>query len=219
MFIRKQPLREDSVTQDINGLQKLAKEFYWQSVANLSEKLLSEQGKVPEHLLSRVSGMRFEALYRMKLYDDLANEVSSLLVDEERKFKSDPDPKKFNYNVIVSTRLLLNDIKLMTGRSEEAVEQLNSMKLWLLNIEPSNIIFFWLWQVKSHLVNGFIRLRNWKGASLELNGMLNELQGRIQACNHTEDRTNLLKGQIILLTRLARLLFQVRIMDIVYNFI
>lgn len=226
-FYRKQPITAQSVTQDFNGLIVLAQSFFWPSVLKLSSKLL-EQENTPEHLLSSIMRIRFEALYRMKLYDELANEVTAILVEEEKKMEHDGDDQQgssFNYNVVVSMRLVLNDIKLMTGRSEEAVEQLNAIKTWLTatanatTSESSNsssnggnnsIVLFWLWQVKCHIVSGYIRLRNWKSASLELNAMLNELQQRVAVCTVAEDRTNLLKGQITLLTRLARMLFQVR---------
>jgi hypothetical protein len=177
-------------------------------VLKLSGKLL-EQESTPEDQLCNITRLRFEALYRMKLYDELTNEVTAILQDEEKKLESDAEPRSFNYNVIVSMRLLLNDIKLMTGRSEEAVEQLNAMKSWLSGVEATSNALFWLWQVKCHIVNGYVRLRNWKHASLELNGMLNELQLRLTACTVAEDKANLVKAQIVLLTRLARMLFQV----------
>lgn len=199
-----------SLGQDYDGLVALAQSFFWPAVLKLSGQLL-EQESTPDHLLCNITRLRFEALYRMKLYDELANEVTAILQDEEKKIAGDADPQNINYNVVVSMRLLLNDIKLMTGRSEEAVEQLNAMKAWLESVQPAtSVVLFWLWQVKCHIVNGYIRLRNWRSASLELNGMLNELQRRHTACTSAEDRTHLLKAQITLLTRLARMLFQVR---------
>jgi hypothetical protein len=206
------------VSQDFNGIVKCAQSFYWPQVLKLSEKLLLQED-LPEQLLSTITRLRFEALYRMKLYDDLANEVTIILNDEEAK-NGDATPAEFNYNIIVSMRLLLNDIKLMTGRSEEAVEHLNAMKRWLETVTTENATnntvnisaLFWLWQVKSHIVNGYIRLRNWRAASLEINSMLNDLQARVLACTGSgcaEDRSLLVKAQIVMLTRQARMLFQV----------
>jgi hypothetical protein len=214
VFCRKAPITAESISQDFNGLVKSAQSFYWPHVLKLSEKLLLQED-LPEQLLSTITRLRFEALYRMKLYDDLANEVTIILNDEEAK-NGDASPAEFNYNIIVSMRLLLNDIKLMTGRSEEAVEHLNAMKRWLVsvtsdNTTSNNSALFWLWQVRSHIVNGYIRLRNWRAASLEINSMLNDLQTRVLACpgSSAEDRSLLVQAQIVMLTRQARMLFQV----------
>ena len=176
----------------------------------LSGKLLFESENFPEHLLGSVTRLRFEAQYRMKLYDELATEISGLIAEETKKIESGGNNSGFNYDVIVSMRLLLNDVKLMTGRSEEAVEQLHNIKTWLSTEKPSNNVIFWMWQVKCHIVNGYIRLRNWKQASLELNCMINELHQRVNACTNAEDRSSLIKAQILLLTRLSRMLFQVK---------
>lgn len=148
----------------------------------------------------------------MKQYDELATEATSLLSKEESKMSSEGDSYQFNYNITVSMRLLLNDVKIMTGRSEEALDQLLSMHKWLASLPHQSIVAFWLWQVKCHVVNGYIRLRNWKAATLEMNQMLNELQGLVQTCADAEERSNLIKAQIVISTRLARLLFQVFVM-------
>lgn len=207
---RKAPLNADTVASDFHGLVILAQSFYWPGVLKLSGTLLAQEGTT-EQQRTEIIRLRFEALYRMKSYDELANEVTAILSEEERKVAVDVQPREFNHNIAVSMRLLLNDIKLMTGRSEEAVEQLNTMKAWLSSEAPTSNVLFWLWQVRCHIANGYIRLRNWRSASFELNDMLNDLQQRVLVCGSVEDRSQLVKGQIVLLTRLARLLFQVRL--------
>lgn len=179
-------------------------------MVRLSAKLLFEEETVPEQLLSRITALRFEGLYRMKQYDELATEATGILVEEEKRMATEGEHAKFNYNITVSMRLLLNDIKLVTGRSEEAIEQLNGLKHWLEGCEQSSIVCFWLWQVRSHLVNGYIRVRNWREATMQMNRMLNDLQVCMQGCTSAGDKSQLVKAQILLLTRLARLLFQVR---------
>jgi hypothetical protein len=189
----------------------LANNSSWQGVIKLSGKLLYEQQNVSEQIVSKITGLRFEGLYHMKQYDELATEATSILAEEELKIAAAEDnTEHFNYNVVVSMRLLLNDIKIMTGRSEEAIQQLMSMHKWLKTLPQKSIVAFWLWQVKCHVVNGFIRLRNWKAATLEMNGMINELQEFVHNCVNVEEKANLVKAQIVLLARMARLLFQVR---------
>lgn len=181
----------------------------WQGVATLSSKLLYEEENLPEQHLSLITGLRFEALYRMKQYDELATEAASILAEEESRLAAAGESDRFNFNTTVAMRLLLNDVKIMTGRSEEALQQLLAMHQWLASLPEESIVAFWLWQVKCHVVNGYIRLRNWKAATLELNHMLNDLQKMVQSCSDANTKIDLVKAQIVLLTRLARLLFQV----------
>jgi hypothetical protein len=197
---------------DLEGLLHLEKFSAWQSIVKTSGIILSE-GNVPESVLAKVTGLRFEALYRMKMYDELSTEASSLLLSEENRMQAANDDK-VNYTVLVSMRLLLNDVKLMTGRSEEAVEQLLSLKDWLASIikdSPQNATaVFWLWEVKSQIVNAYARLRNWNCAIITLNGMLHELETLRLSTTNTDDNTNLLRAQILVSVQLARLLFQVQ---------
>lgn len=199
----------ESASGDFAGLVLFAQSCSWQSVVKLSAKLLFEEESVPEQLLSKITALRFEGLYRMKQYDELTTEATGILTEEEKRIHLEGGNANFNYNIIVAMRLLLNDIKLMTGRSEEAIEQLNAMKKWLEGVEQSAVVSFWLWQVKSHLVNGYIRVRNWKEATVLLNQMINDLETLKMGCTSDNDKSKLTKAQILLLTRLARLLFQV----------
>lgn len=212
---RKQALVVEDVPPTFDGLVTLAESSSWQGVVKLSAKLLYEQENLPGHLFSRVTGLRFEGLYRMKQYDELATEATSILTEEELKMAAEGERYEFNYNTTVSMRLLLNDVKIMTGRSEEALEQLLTMHKWLDSLPQQSIVSFWLWQVKCHVVNGYIRLRNWKAATLDMNQMLNQLQRMVQACTNPEEKSNLIKAQIVVSTRLARLLFQVYIFFLV----
>jgi len=206
---RKQALAVEEVQLTLEGLLTFAATSSWQGVATLSSKLLFEEENLPEQHLSLITGLRFEALYRMKQYDELATEAASILAEEESRLAAEGESERFNYNTTVSMRLLLNDVKIMTGRSEEALQQLLAMHKWLASLPQESIVTFWLWQVKCHVVNGYIRLRNWKAATLEMNRMLNDLQSLVQGCSNVETKTDLVKAQIVLLTRLARLLFQI----------
>ncbi len=208
-MFRKQALAVEEVPPTLEGLLTFAATSSWQGVATLSSKLLFEKENLPEQHLSLITGLRFEALYRMKQYDELATEAASILAEEESRLAVEGESNRFNYNTTVSMRLLLNDVKIMTGRSEEALQQLLAMHKWLASLPQESIVTFWLWQVKCHIVNGYIRLRNWKAATLEMNRMLNDLQSLVQGCTNAETKIDLVKAQIVLLTRLARLLFQV----------
>lgn len=200
----------EEVPSSLEGLLTFAATSSWQGVATLSSKLLFEEENLPEQQLSLITGLRFEALYRMKQYDELATEAASILAEEESRLTTEGESTLFNYNTTVSMRLLLNDVKIMTGRSEEALQQLLAMHKWLASLPQESIVAFWLWQVKCHVVNGYIRLRNWKAATLEMNQMINDLQSMVQSCTDADTKINLVKAQIVLLTRLARLLFQVK---------
>jgi len=48
-----------------------------------------------------------------------------------------------------------------------------------------------------------------------MNRMLNDLQSLVQGCTNAETKIDLVKAQIVLLTRLARLLFQVKFPSVI----
>lgn len=199
------------------------KNYSWQSIVKLSKVLLFDDESTSEQLLKSITNMRFEALFRMKLYDELIAEVQSILNNQEHldsllTVTTNDSNNNIDYHTTISMRLLLNNIKLMTGRSQEAMDQLIILKRWLLccndnnndnNNKSSTIILFWLWEVKSHIINAHIRLRNWKAATLELNDMINEIEIFIQDAINIQEKANYIKALIYVMLKLAKLLLQV----------
>ena len=203
-------------------------------MVNLSKTLLFQDESTSEQDLIRISCIRFEALFRMKLYDELTVEVGNVLNSEEKRVEAEkvqqqqaqvageapPSNVAFqtksqqNLNLTVSMRLLLYEVKMMTGRSQEALEKLLLLSKWLLDLEvadgtPTAVVSFWLWQVRCHIVNAHIRLRNWKAAALDLQAMIVDLDRYMSNNDCADEKAALMKAKIILLLKTARVLLQV----------
>jgi hypothetical protein len=192
----------------------LAKASCWQGVVRVSSKVLAESTTLTNAQRRTAMGVRFEGLFRMKMYDDLSNEISQFLEEEENKQEDPTLTPSERQCLILSMRLLLNDVKLMTGRGEESIEELKMVSSWLASSEHSAMIF-WLWRTKMHIVNAYIRMRNWKAALLEMDCILAELEqrGALLAVDdkQSDDTPRLIMAQIFMLVKMARLSFQVRL--------
>lgn len=229
------PLLVQDIPSNLSGLYTLKEICAWQAAADLSGKLLFEEESTMEGDLSKISCIRFEALFRMKKYDDLIVEVGNILNAEEKRMEAersalggDAHAAQPNYNLTISMRLLLYEMKMMTGRSQEALEKLfvlreslaESLQSTQSNEEDNSsnnnsnktLISFWLWQVRCHIVNAFIRQRNWKAAAVDLQHMLVELGHLIQEAESsgaTEEAASMTKAKVLLLLKLSRVLLQI----------
>eukprot|EP01034_Spumella_vulgaris_P021350 gene21350-27380_t len=116
----------------------------------------------------------------------------------------------------MSMKLLLSEVKVMTGRNQEALDQLYATRSWLLQQETiDNTTYstrFWLLQVGSHIVNAAVRLRNWKTAVNELRRLLCDVKADIASGSDTysaADILNLKRSQAVIMLRLSRVLLQI----------
>ena len=217
-------------------------------------KLLYDDETTPEHLFDSITCMRFEGLYRMKLFDELSAEIQSILTSNETNTinPSDlsttttttttttlsasslliPPPSTttttatidisllsnyINYNLTISLRLLLINIKLITGRTQEALEQLYMLKNWVIiliknenKINIIHILNYWYYQIKCLIINVLIKIRNYKLACIDLNDMINEINYiyYLKAVNNIE-KYYYNNTIIFLLLKLSRLFIQV----------
>jgi hypothetical protein len=162
-------------------------------------------------LNNKVWQLRFEGLFRMKMYDELATEANNLLAIEEGK------QIEVNPNILVSMKLLISEVKVMTGRNQEALDQLyvtrSSLQAEVTGTHSSAYSTrFWLLQVGSHIVNAAVRLRNWKTAVNELRRLLCDVKAEIVSGNEAFSVTDVLslkRSQVIIMLRLSRVLLQV----------
>lgn len=119
-------------------------------------------------------------------------------------------------DIIFSMRLLLADIKAMTGQGEEALQQLYALKDHLTQTSssiasssrtPTNHQW-WLWRTRNAIVSAAIRQRQWRAAIGEITSMCEDT--RRQACsNKPTVARSLLRAEIVLQCRLARILLQI----------
>ena len=136
--------------------------------------------------LSTTLQLRFEGLFRMKLFDDLSFEISKVLGSEVSYMEDSAaniSEKKQAPAVykIVSLTVLLCEIKSLTGRGTEALEQLYKLRTNLgimandRAINSDSITIQW-WQMKiwNQIINALLRQRQWHLALHELAQLLLE---------------------------------------------
>jgi hypothetical protein len=119
--------------------------------------------------------------------------------------------------------LLIAETKIMSGRGEEAIEQLFLLRQWLANTteststkdrgDQSQNTEMCSLRVQCSIINVHIRLRQWRLAVLELNTVLKMINKSI-SCNETEasDLSSswwLIACKVVLSCLLSRLLLQV----------
>eukprot|EP01038_Epipyxis_sp_PR26KG_P016847 gene16847-23079_t len=198
---RKKPLNISEIGNDLNSLVILANNSAWKYVVQLSAKLLSND-QIEDIQYFQIIRFRFEGLFKLKMYDDLSQEVTDVLNKEESKIDS-------NVSLITSLRLLITEVKVMTGRSQEALEQIFFISKWLKSLNQSIIADFWIWQSKCSLINISIRLRQWKMAIQELKLLSIDIEFAIQLTNIESEKIILKKCLIIILSRLSKVLLQI----------
>lgn len=166
--------------------------------------LAASSSQLTEEAYCFVMSMRFESLFRLKMYDDLNIEVGTTL----EKLQSSTTDNRHSVGFIFAVKMLQCEIKMMTGHSFDATEQLMFIRNWLRSIawlQPQDFEY-WEWQSTCHLVNCNIRSRNWKNSIRILRKMLVELHSFQSITSNTD---LLLMSKTVILLRLAKLFLQV----------
>ena len=105
----------------------LAKSGCWKEVVKLSSKLLSDPAAetvvsaANKSLLGPLYRFRFEGLFKMKMYDDLNEEVGSILSSHNCEKAINVTVRDPMYDVILSMKLILIEIKMMSGKGRCAL--------------------------------------------------------------------------------------------------
>lgn len=157
-----------------------------------------------------VLACRLEALFRLKAYDELITEISSI----SPSLQYDNEMALPALDRVVSLNLLLSEAKLMTGRSNDAFELLQDLASWLQHTAEHSINHkvraeFWSWHVTCHVCNAHIRLRNWKSALGLLRSAVIKLEQSPTDFAENTDIWNVVGSKIVLLSRAAKLCLQV----------
>jgi hypothetical protein len=147
--------------------------------------------------LSVHSRLLLEGMFRLKMFDELGQEATKILQEEEKT--STPTSE-----ISLSMRLLICETKIMTGRCDEAVEQLVQLRSWLSST-GENSRCEWDWRFHCSIVNAYVRLRQWRLAIVELRTMLVLLEKGID----NTVSSNFSMSRISLLCLLSRVLLQV----------
>lgn len=215
------PLAVNEVSSDVAGMQELAQAGAWKHVVDLSE---SSSFFTSETLVGSklpfAAQFRLKGLFRMKQFDELAQDALNILSEEEKLSQSSESPIN---DTVIALRLLLAEIKVMTGHGEEGIEQLSVMQHVLAALHAacetpdSRIrIHNWCLRVQCSTINYYVRQRQWRLAVAELNKMLENVRKQIaiaqtQVGTETGARNlrKLVNSDIIIQCVLSRTLMQV----------
>uniref|UniRef100_A0A7S0SYE5 Uncharacterized protein n=1 Tax=Chromulina nebulosa TaxID=96789 RepID=A0A7S0SYE5_9STRA len=186
---RTTPMDVSSITFTVSGIQLFARSHAWRQVVESSNSLISkDQLGLTGGVLTLVMKLRLEGLFRLKMFDELIVEASKILQTEENRLSEivDTHPSDpIDCDLLIAMKLLLCEIKALTGQSEEALEQLYILLHTLQSTNLSYLIsnaLFWTWRVRSAIVNASTRQRQWRVALTELLAMATDISTCLSEC-------------------------------------
>lgn len=181
------PMDISKVPHSLNGLHELAQANAWKQVLEMSDSFITSKEFEQELKLSGTAvtpaiGIRMEAMFRLKLFDDLAQEAGIILTEQERQVNLHSTGEISDHNAIVAIKLLLAEVKTMTGRGNEAIGQLHVIQNSLLPFLSKGDVGSrlqarrWLLHVQCAIVNAHMRQRQWRLAVALLIAMLKDVR-------------------------------------------
>jgi hypothetical protein len=157
----------------------------WRSVVDVSGKLVTDADfdATGSDSFSVSLQLRFEGLFRMKLFDDLSLEISKVLNAELRCLESSSETQSPGIYKIVSLTVLQCEIKSLTGRGAEALHQLYKLRTNLSmmtnatgSATDSATVYWWKMKIWNHIINILLRQRQWHLALRELSDLLLDIR-------------------------------------------
>ena len=215
------PLDPSTVPATLDGLQVLARSHAWRHVVELSSRVADSRADCPFSLGTK---LRLEGLFRLKMFDDLSFEATNLLSALRTRILRDVDSDEAvrSSNNINAMRLLISEVKTMTGNGEDAFQDMFQLRDELEKqtaLDPLSAVspsLWWTWRVTSSIINAAIRQRLWRMALGELLGFLTSLRTKHKSMADTlysssskESMKGFRRVEIIVLCRLSRILLQV----------
>lgn len=215
------PLDPSTVPATLDGLQVLARSHAWRHVVELSSRVADSRADCP---ISLGTKLRLEGLFRLKMFDDLSFEATNLLSALRTRILRDVDSDEAvrSSNNINAMRLLISEVKTMTGNGEDAFQDMFQLRDELEKqtaLDPLSAVspsLWWTWRVTSSIINAAIRQRLWRMALGELLGFLTSLRTKhksmadaLYSSSSKESVKGFRRVEIIVLCRLSRILLQV----------
>lgn len=206
------------VPPSIEGLRELRNSCSWQELLKLTQQMLSDQqlqsAVLPLPDRDAVLAVRFEALFRTKMFDDLQSELSREIDSFQGRHLAEKE-----FDCLFSYRLLLLEVRILSGNAGSVVEDLLAVQGELVELEHGQChgdesrkrswhASYWRWATSLQLVNSFLRLRQWRRALLELRSIQRGLADESSA-QHEEEKTDFCYARVALSIRLVRLLLQI----------
>jgi hypothetical protein len=136
------PLDADIVSRNYAGLLTFAKNCAWKHVVDLSDELLkTDEYKIVPNTNANfniVFRLRLRGLFHLKLFDDIASEVGKVLIAEEDYFRKNYSTDSAITSIgpsmnekIISLRLFLIELKIVTGQVADAMDQLHTLRRYV----------------------------------------------------------------------------------------
>lgn len=237
------PIDLSTIPISIGGIQTLASLNAWKQVLDMSEKLLHSKDFMSNNegsSFNLVFRLRMIAFFRLKMFDELVQEASILITTEEQRITSlinqtntsksidnigfdRPQQGIYNSDKVLALQLLLIEARTMTGRGEEALQQLYALRKWLSNeksltewqSQVNEEILWWKWRIQWSIINTLSKQRQWRQTIFELQSILRDVQWKRSQgefiLKTPLSYIYLLSSEIIILCRLSRTLLQVNI--------
>lgn len=212
------PVNVGLISRHLSGLHILVGCNAWKEVVSLSLELMggdsmnafTEDGSLSVMFVSRMVG-----LFRLKMLDELQQEAAAALASEERRLVSylsgsegmggDNTPSFLLFprpaagewrgvDGLVALQLLMVEVKVVTGRGDEALQLLYTLKQWLADpaadssghVSSGSREVMWRWKARWALVNVLLRQRLWREGIKEMVGMLREVKRERQGHGSSE---------------------------------
>jgi tetratricopeptide (TPR) repeat protein len=218
-------LKSGDVPLSIEGLQKLRQCSSWQEVMKLSQHLLLEPAVNTLTQKERVEilALRFDSLFRIKLFDDLQSELQKEISTIESQIQTnDSEFSIQEFDRITSYHLLLQEVRVMSGQGVSALEGFLGLSHSLekysrmddaVNISEMEMHLkwrgsYWRWVALLHVINCRLRLRQWRSALWDLRKLQQEVTINSLAI-HEEEKCDLCYARVLLSIRVMRLLLQI----------
>ena len=217
------PINPSEVPDNYLGLQNLARCSAWKYVIERCSGSTTSQDYSAKLI-------RLEALFRLKMFDDLSFEANNMLAHEKQRSNLPGQTNEITQSsLVISLQLLLAEVKAMTGSSEESFQLLYRLRTELNVSHVDNNIpidtncskqlnptKWWILRCSASIINAAVRQRLWCIAVNELQTMLKSVQSIYSDYCATNDihntprtTTSYHQVEIILLCRLSRILLQV----------
>lgn len=163
--------------------------------------------------------LRMTAFFRLKMFDEIFQEATAALTFEEQCLGTGQSVYEHGVqDKILALQLLLIEARAMTGRGEEALQQLYSLRKWLCNnlpfhdVQLSDEILWWKWRVQWSIINTLSKQRQWRQSIYELQSILRDVQWKrshfILSAQSIHSHASLLSSEILIHCRMSRILLQ-----------
>lgn len=201
----------------LEELNLLAKNSAWVHVVRFSTVALSRDTQlISSQDYFAIVLLRYEALYRLKMFDELLNEINTMMSerfsDPEKNAQIVEDGNVFD--IYCSLRLTKYEVCIQTGHGQIGFQELQDLQQWLSNQpqkQPNNVrVEYWRWHIHLNFINFYTRGRNFKTALQWHRKMLSQINELLFSTSPSSaEYVDLSSAKIMLLCRTTRLLLQV----------